>query len=125
MGKKLSRAEKKAENERAIAEMEDAMREAGTPLGNVGKATPALSKDKTEGAGESRAQKDGGGAAPKTQKRAMHCHKCGTEMKDGVCPKCGYRVYVPMSPEKTKKIRLITGAICIVILILFLVLRDM
>ena len=61
MGKKLSRAEKKAENERAIAEMEDAMREAGTPLGNVGKATPALSKDKTEGAGESRAQKDGGG----------------------------------------------------------------
>ena len=28
MGKKLSRAEKKAENERAIAEMEDAMREA-------------------------------------------------------------------------------------------------
>ena len=57
MGKKLSRAEKKAENERAIAEMEDAMREAGTPLGNVGKATPALSKDKTEGAGESRAQK--------------------------------------------------------------------
>ena len=56
MEKKLSRAEKKAENERAIAEMEDAMREAGTPLGNVGKATPALSKDKTEGAGESRAQ---------------------------------------------------------------------
>ena len=77
MGKKLSRAEKKAENERAIAEMEDAMREAGTPLGNVGKATPALSKDKTEGAGESRAQKDGGAAAPKSQKRAMHCHKIG------------------------------------------------
>ncbi len=48
----------------------------------------------------------------------IHCKRCKTLMEKGVCPNCGFRIYVPMEETKQKKIRLISSAILIVALIL-------
>jgi rRNA maturation endonuclease Nob1 len=65
--------------------------------------------------------------AEETQKEEgmkLHCHKCGTLMENGKCPKCGHTVYVPMDEAKQKKIRLIVGAVFVVILVIVLVLTK-
>ncbi|MBQ8295072.1 MAG: hypothetical protein IJX87_01415 [Clostridia bacterium] len=48
-----------------------------------------------------------------TMPQTLHCRKCRTEMKDGVCPTCGFKMYVPMDPKKRDKIRLILTAVMI------------
>ena len=54
----------------------------------------------------------------------LHCKRCKTELQNGVCPVCGYRVYMPMDEKKQKKIRLIVGGVCVaVFLIVFLLTR--
>ena len=40
-----------------------------------------------------------------TTPEQIHCRRCKTLMEDGVCPTCGFRMYVPMDREKQKKIR--------------------
>lgn len=47
-----------------------------------------------------------GNKNPSGNPETMHCRKCGAEMENGVCPKCGYKVYVPMDEKKALKIRL-------------------
>ena len=44
----------------------------------------------------------------------VHCKRCKTVMEKGVCPVCGYKIYVPMTDEKRKKARLIVTCVCLV-----------
>lgn len=54
----------------------------------------------------------------------LHCRRCGTILDKGVCPNCGYRVYIPMDEKKRNKIRLITTVIAMsVFVVLFVVLK--
>ena len=54
----------------------------------------------------------------------LHCKRCKTEMKDGVCPACGFRVYVPMDEKKQNKIKLVLTCVFMAIfVVLFVVLQ--
>ena len=54
----------------------------------------------------------------------LHCKRCKTLLENGVCPVCGYKIYMPMDENKKKRIRLIVGSVCVVgFLILFFLLR--
>ena len=65
-------------------------------------------------------RKDYGGHMPQT----MHCKRCKTEMENGVCPHCGFRVYVPMDSGKRSKIKLVlTGVFMAIFVVLFVVLQ--
>lgn len=60
----------------------------------------------------------------KAQPAQVHCRRCQTLMEDGVCPSCGFKMYVPMSDEKSKKIKTITTAIgFVVFIIIFLIIQ--
>lgn len=97
-----TRAEKKAEEARIIAEMDEAMGK--TPLGDT-------KEEKQAGRYEVKAQ-------------TMHCKRCKSVMENGVCPVCGFRVYMPMDEGKRKKIRWIVGGVCVAIFVAaFLILR--
>ncbi len=57
-------------------------------------------------------------------KQKYRCKRCKTELQEGVCPVCGYKIYTPMSEEKRKRIRFIVGGVCVVIfLILFFIVK--
>ncbi len=102
---KQTRAEKKAEEARIIAEMEGAM-------GNVAPA------EQTTEDGENQRGK----YASNVEK--IHCKRCKAVMEKGVCPVCGFRVYTPMDEGKRKKIRIIVAAVSILLFVgLFLILR--
>ncbi len=54
----------------------------------------------------------------------VHCKRCKTLMEEGVCPVCGYKIYMPMDEKKKNRIRLIVGSVCVVgFLVLFFILR--
>jgi uncharacterized paraquat-inducible protein A len=54
----------------------------------------------------------------------LHCRRCQTLMEEGTCPACGFKIYVPMSEEKRKKIKTITTAIgFVVFIVIFLVIQ--
>ena len=48
----------------------------------------------------------------------VHCKRCRAVMKNGVCPDCGYKIYVPMSEEKRKKVRLIVTGVCLAVFVI-------
>lgn len=134
MEEKMTRAEKraakKAEDERAVAEMESAVRrmkepeEAEADEAGTDAAEKADVSAETEGTGERLSENPRPTeAAPKN--KTARCPKCGAEMKKGVCPACGTHIYVPMSPEKTRKIRLIVGAVCIVAFIVIMLVQRL
>ena len=54
----------------------------------------------------------------------IHCRNCHTLMENGVCPTCGFKMYVPMDPKKQKMIRWISGGICVVIFIVLLIVAS-
>lgn len=135
MEEKMTRAEKraakKAEDERAVAEMESAMRRMKEPEeaekadeAGADAAEKADVSAETQGTGERLSETPRPTeAAPKN--KTARCPKCGAEMKKGVCPACGTHIYVPMSPEKTRKIRLIVGAVCIVAFIVIMLVQRL
>ena len=47
----------------------------------------------------------------------LHCKNCKTLMENGVCPTCGYKVYVPMSKEKREKVKTVVTAVAVAVLI--------
>ena len=114
---KLSRKERKEEEKRIIAEMDAAMAE------NKEKGAENALEDQEEGAASEN-------VAKKTKKTSfydattpetVHCKRCKTLMENGVCPTCGFRIYVPMDKEKRDKIRLWVTVVCLgVFFILFL-----
>ena len=57
----------------------------------------------------------------KAQPQQVHCRRCQTLMEEGKCPSCGFKMYVPMSDEKSKKIKTVTTAIGFVVFIIIFV----
>ena len=96
------RKQRKEEETKIIAQMEEALRE-----------NEQLKKESEPAQAEASAEKNAD---------VLHCHKCGTVMENGKCPQCGYYVYVPMNPRMQRKIRLIVGGVFIVVFLIFLLL---
>ena len=95
---KQTRQQKKEEEKRIIAEMEDALREARGE--SVEETPPEASGKKSVYA---------------TEPDKIHCRRCTTLMENGVCPTCGYKIYMPMNDKKRNKIRLITAIVFVAI----------
>ena len=95
---KQTRQQKKEEEKRIIAEMEDALREARGE--SVEETPPEASGKKSVYA---------------TEPDKIHCRRCKTLMENGVCPTCGYKIYMPMKDKKRNKIRLITAIVFVAI----------
>ena len=59
-----------------------------------------------------------------TMPQEVHCKHCKTVMKNGVCPACGFKIYVPMDEKKREKIKLITTIIGFaVFFVIFIILQ--
>lgn len=98
-----TREERRAEEARIIAEMDEAM----------GKTMPVANEKEGKQVGKYGAKRE-----------IIHCKRCKAVMENGVCPVCGFRVYVPMDEGKRKKIRIIVGAVCVAVFVAaFLILR--
>ena len=54
---------------------------------------------------------------PTPQEPTYHCRRCKTVMQKGVCPACGFKMYVPMDEKKLMKIKLALTAIGMVIFV--------
>ena len=99
--KKQTRKEKKAEEARVLAEMREALEEAEraergeNEVDNTAVSTPT----------------------PAIQEHVYHCRRCQALMKNGVCPVCGFRMYVPMDQKKLGKIKLVTTAVCMAVFV--------
>ena len=102
---KKTRAEKRAEEARILAEMDEAMAE-----------KPAQETQDTEkvAATEERTEQRAKWYQDATPSK-IHCKHCKTLMENGVCPNCGYHIYVPMDKRKRDKIRWIVGGVCLVV----------
>lgn len=98
---KLTRKEKKEEEKRIIQELESAMSESEELL-----------------TAEKKSRKNYGENMPEK----LHCKRCRTLMEEGVCPLCGYRVYMPMADGKRKMWRWIVTGVCLVGCLLILLL---
>ena len=117
MGKK--RAEKRAEEARIIAEMENAMRGSDFVQPSISSTEKQPQKEQNQ-AGMYASNEE---TRQKTEEK-IYCRRCKSRMENGVCPVCGYRIYMPMDEAKIKKIRLIVAGVCIVaFLAIFLALR--
>ena len=55
----------------------------------------------------------------------MHCRRCKTLMENGVCPTCGFKVYVPMSKEKQNKIKVIATAVAMAVFIVIFIITQL
>lgn len=55
-----------------------------------------------------------------------HCPNCNHVLnsRHDVCPKCGYRGYVPMKPKETRIIKFILFGILLAIFILYMIFRT-
>lgn len=95
---KQTRQQKKGEEQRIIKEMEEALLEA-----------------KGESVGQTPPENSGKKSVYATEPKQIHCRRCKTLMENGVCPTCGYKIYMPMNDTKRNKIRLITAIVFIVI----------
>ena len=51
----------------------------------------------------------------------IHCRQCRTLLENGVCPNCGYKIYVPMDEKKREKIKLILAGIFITLFVIIYV----
>lgn len=102
---KQTREEKRADEARMIAQMQEAMAE--------------KEKEKQAEAAPQNAQ-----ATPKKPK-TIPCPRCKMQMEaDGRCATCGFKKYVPMDEKKRNKIKLITTIVAMVIfVVLFVILQ--
>ena len=60
----------------------------------------------------------GSGIYGKDAPDQIHCRHCKTLMENGVCPSCGYKIYVPMDEKKSAKIKI---ALAVVLMVVFVV----
>ena len=105
---KKTRAEKREEERRIIAEMEAAMAESAEGA-EVEEGAEAPVKESREQRHKRRKS-----VYDKSMPEKIHCKRCKTLMEQGVCPQCGYRIYIPMDKKKRDKIRLWVAVACIV-----------
>ena len=111
---KNTRAEKKAEEARIIAEMEAAVRE---------QRETEQAEDREKQTPSTRKSNNSGLFLDVTPEQ-IHCRRCKTLMENGVCPTCGFKIYVPMQKEKRDKIRLITTTVAMVALVVLFVILQ-
>ena len=98
---------RKEEEKKILAEMDEAM--------------------KTQAAEDSSEKKENkllGMLQDKTPEK-IHCRKCKTLLENGVCPTCGFRMYMGMDEKLQKKIRWILGGICLVVFVIILIVSEM
>ncbi|MBO4939545.1 MAG: hypothetical protein J6D30_00765 [Clostridia bacterium] len=106
---KQTRKERKEEERRIVAEMEEAMQ--------VYEKAQQEEEPVQEQSGQKRRD-----IYDDTLPEQIHCRHCRTLMENGVCPNCGFRIYVPMAKEKRDKIRLIVAGICMgIFVVLFII----
>ena len=114
-----TRQEKREEEARILAEMDEALQQMKGGAGAVDEEKAGNNTDKT--------------AEKKTKKKPidedtmpsrLHCKRCKTLMENGVCPTCGFTVYIPMEKEKRNKIKVVVTAVAMAIfLVVFLITR--
>ena len=109
---KNTRAEKKAEEARIIAEMEAAVQERREEEQADVREKPLPQKSNNSG------------LLLDVTPEQIHCRRCKTLMENGVCPTCGFKIYVPMQKEKRDKIRLITTTVAMVALVVLFVILQ-
>ena len=113
---KLTRKKKREEEKRIIAQMEEALAKNHNEEFVSLNEEHAPQKERTPR--EYRLPM--GDATPEK----IHCKRCKTLMENGVCPTCGYKIYVPMDEKKRNKIRLIlAGVLMAAFVIVFVVLQ--
>ena len=110
MKKKTTARERRAEERKILVQMNEAMSEKQ-------EKTPSEQSKKQQKKQQTRKYDD-------TMPEKVHCKRCKTLMENGVCPVCGYRIYVPMAKEKRDKIRTIVAAVCMVAFIVLFVLLQ-
>lgn len=124
---KISRKERKEEEQRILAEMEQALKEerekkeqenSDENVKGQGQVCDEMSKMKTE-------SKKKTSLFDSTTPEEIHCKRCKTLMENGVCPTCGFRVYVPMEKGKRDKIRLWVTVVCMAAFLVLFVLLQM
>lgn len=106
---KQTRAQKRAEEARIIAEMDAAMQE------------QAQTQNQTDEKQEPQKRRSFFDSSTPEQ---VHCKDCKTLMENGVCPACGFKIYVPMDSAKRDKIKLVTTIIGFaVFFVIFIILQ--
>lgn len=108
---KQTRQQKKEEEKRIIAEMESALAEEKTQE----KPEDEPSKRNVE-------KKQ---TYDETMPKDIHCKRCKTLMKKGVCPTCGFRIYVPMDKKKRDKAKLILAVVFMAAFLVMFILSQM
>ena len=113
MGKKQKR-NRREEERRIIAEMQAAVFEENANTGGLSEIESAEnSAEKQPTKAQIKREKKNHGY-DETMPEKLHCPRCKTLMEKGVCPSCGYRVYVPMDKKKRDRVRMIVAIVCIV-----------
>ncbi len=107
----MNRKERKEEERRILAELDEAV---------ALEREQAAEKREEQTAKEERRGDFYASADPEK----VHCRRCKTLMENGVCPTCGYKMYVPMTDAQRRKTRGVVAAVCIgVFVLLFLLLK--
>lgn len=112
-----TRKERKEEERRILAEMEAAMQENATQ-----NAENEGGVDGASNTAEKKSQRTD--RYDDTMPQSVHCRRCKTLMENGVCPSCGFRIYVPMEKEKRDKIRLIVAGVCMVAFVVLFIISQ-
>lgn len=94
---KQTRQQKKEEEKRIIAEMESALAEE--------KIQEKPEEERSKRNAEQKRIYD------ETMPKDIHCKRCKTLMEKGVCPTCGFRIYVPMDKKKRDRTKLILAVV--------------
>lgn len=119
MGKR-TRKEKKEEERRVVEEMQAALAESKrAEREDCEENAESEDSGNVSSAGSRRAR----GAYDSTPER-IHCRRCRTVMENGVCPTCGFKVYVPMDEKKRNKIRLIATVVIMTVFVIVFVLLQ-
>ena len=98
----MTARERRAEERQILAKMDEAMAEQETKT--------SAEKPKQQPKKEPRKYDS-------SMPSQVHCKRCRTLMENGVCPACGFKIYVPMDEEKRKKIKLAMTVVAVVVFI--------
>ena len=109
----MTARERREQERKILAEMDEAMSE-----------KKALKEGDEMEQNEPTAKKKKQRKHDSTMPEQVHCKRCKTLMENGVCPACGFKIYVPMDEEKRKKIKLwMTVGAFAVFIVLFVILQ--
>ena len=109
---KKTRKDKREEEARIIAEMDAAMQELNAE--NTAEEPPQSPQKKQKRAP----------IEDEHMPERLHCKRCKTLMENGVCPTCGFTVYIPMKKERRNRVKVVVTAVLMaVFVVLFFILQ--